>query len=166
VQDRELYASIIANIQQTVRIRQYRLTAHAEREREADSITIQEIEEALLSQRCEVVENYPEDPRGASCLLLGFTEQELPLHTVCGIALSDLLILVTVSGQTPPCGSIGRYAGAEKAILCISAISVEEEWSKRSSRMCTRGRGKFSSLRMSQRMYASNVGKSISAQIS
>jgi Domain of unknown function (DUF4258) len=101
VQDREPYASIIANIQQTVRIRQYRLTAHAEREREADSITIQEIEEALLSQRCEVVENYPEDPRGASCLLLGFTEQELPLHAVCGIALFDLLILVTVYRPDP-----------------------------------------------------------------
>jgi len=45
VQDREPYAPIIADVQQKVRTRQYRLTAHAEREREADSITIQEIEE-------------------------------------------------------------------------------------------------------------------------
>ena len=101
MQDRNSYAPIIADVQQKVRTRQYRLTAHAEREREADSITIQDIEEALLSQRCEVVENYPEDPRGASCLLLGFTGRGLPLHAVCGTALSDMLIIVTVYRPDP-----------------------------------------------------------------
>ena len=99
--DQDNYEVHLTSIQQQVRARQYRLTIHAEREREADSITIREFEEALLSQRCEVVENYPADPRGASCLLLGFTEQDRPLHIVCWVSLPDMLILITVYRPDP-----------------------------------------------------------------
>ncbi len=96
VQDQERFATIITDIQQKISARLYRLTVHAEREREADRITIRELEEALHSQCCQVIEHYPEDPRGASCLRLGFTELDLPIHTVCGISLPDMLIIVTV----------------------------------------------------------------------
>jgi len=101
VQDRARYAAIITDIQQKISARLYRLTVHAEREREADRITIRELEEALRSQRCQAIEHYPEDPRGASCLVLGFTEQDLPVHTVCGISLPDMLIIVTVYRPDP-----------------------------------------------------------------
>ena len=101
VQDQERCATIITDIQQKISARLYRLTVHAEREREADRITIRELEEALHSQRCQVIEHYPEDPRGASCLVLGFTEQDLPVHTVCGISLPDMLIIVTVYRPAP-----------------------------------------------------------------
>jgi hypothetical protein len=101
VQDQERSDTVIAAIQQQISNRQYRLTAHAEREREADRITIQELEEALRSPRCQVIENYPEDPRGASCLVLGFTGQDLPIHTVCGIALPAMLIIITVYRPDP-----------------------------------------------------------------
>jgi hypothetical protein len=101
VQSGEHYETIITDVQQRIRDRLYRLTAHAEREREADRITIREIEEALLSERCQVVENYPEDPRGASCLVLGFTLPGLPIHAVCGIALPHMLIIITVYRPDP-----------------------------------------------------------------
>ncbi|MDH7486232.1 MAG: DUF4258 domain-containing protein [Anaerolineae bacterium] len=94
--DAELEA-LVAAIQVKVREGQYRLTSHAEREREADQITIREIREALLSSQCEVIENYPDDPRGASCLVLGFTQANLPIHLVCGVArLDEMLIITTV----------------------------------------------------------------------
>ena len=92
MQGREQYTAIIPEIQQKIRDRLYRLSAHAEREREADRVPIRDIEEALLSEECQMVENYPEDPRGASCLVLGFTEHGLPIHAVCGISLSNMLI--------------------------------------------------------------------------
>ena len=101
VEEQERYAAIIADIQQKIGARLYRLTAHAEREREADRITIRELEEALRSPRCQIIEHYPEDPRGASCLMLGFTKQDLPIHTVCGISLPDMLIIVTVYRPDP-----------------------------------------------------------------
>ena len=101
VQDRARYEVIVTDIQQKIGARLYRLTAHAEREREADRIAIRELEEAMLSQGCQVRENYPEDPRGASCLVLGCTVQGLPIHAVCGISLPDILILVTVYRPDP-----------------------------------------------------------------
>jgi hypothetical protein len=93
--------ALILEIQQKVRAKSYRLTSHAEREREADQITVREIEEALLSERCEVIENYPDDPRGASCLVLGFTEERLPLHLVCGVSLPDVMVIITVYRPHP-----------------------------------------------------------------
>ena len=95
------HENLIAMIQQHVANRQYRLTFHAEREREADRITIHEIEEALRSSRCQVVENYPDDPRGASCLVLGFTERDAPIHVVCGVAEAEMLIMITVYRPDP-----------------------------------------------------------------
>lgn len=54
----------------------YRLTLHAEFERDADQITVEEIEEALFSPEAKIIEDYPNDPRGHSCLVLGFTKQK------------------------------------------------------------------------------------------
>ena len=92
---------LVKAIQTKIRARRYRLTDHAEREREADQITIREIEEALLSSRCELIENYPDDPRGASCLLLGFTDLGRPIHAVCGLTLSDVIVMITVYRPDP-----------------------------------------------------------------
>jgi hypothetical protein len=83
-------------IQTKVQANQYRLSSHAESEREADQILLQEIEEALLSDTFQVIENYPDDPRGASCLILGYTRAAEPIHIVCGISLPDVMIVITV----------------------------------------------------------------------
>lgn len=83
-------------IQARVRAKQYRLSGHAESEREADQITHEEIVDALLSEQCEIVEDYPNDPRGASCLVLGFTRNSKPIHLVCGISLSDVMVVITL----------------------------------------------------------------------
>lgn len=77
-------------IQSKVKAKQYRLSSHAESEREADLITVQEIE-ALLSDSAQIIEDYPNDPRGASCLVLGFTHDAKPIHVVCGISLPDTI---------------------------------------------------------------------------
>jgi hypothetical protein len=42
----------------------------------------------------EVIENYPEDPRGHSCLLLGFGQSGRPIHVVCA-PKSDYLAVIT-----------------------------------------------------------------------
>jgi hypothetical protein len=79
---------VTAHLQAKVRQQKYRLTIHAEKEREEDQITRQELEEAVLSDQFQVIEDYPLDPRGPSCLLLGFTQASLPtsygMWTSCG----------------------------------------------------------------------------------
>lgn len=86
-------------IQELVRKKNYRITLHAERERDADKITRREIEEAILSEKAEIIEDYPEDPRGESCLVLGFTSEDEPIHIVCDI--SSTIIIITVYRPDP-----------------------------------------------------------------
>jgi Domain of unknown function (DUF4258) len=76
-----------------VRRRRYRLSLHAENERDADGIEIAELEEALTSERLELLEDYPTDPRGHSHLLLGFTVASAPIHVVCAIHARNLVIV-------------------------------------------------------------------------
>lgn len=69
-------------IRALVKAGKYEFSVHAERERQADKITIEELEEALRS--CKVIEGYPTDPCGASCLAVGFAAG-WPVHAVCAI---------------------------------------------------------------------------------
>ncbi|MGE0681400.1 MAG: DUF4258 domain-containing protein [Candidatus Binatia bacterium] len=72
----------------------YALSIHAERERQADKITIAELEEAL--RNCELIEDYPDDPRGESCLAVGFAANR-PIHAVCALKHSpEEIFLITV----------------------------------------------------------------------
>lgn len=47
-----------------MRAGRYRVTLHAEQERDADQITIDEIEQAYSGAASEIIEDYPVDPRG------------------------------------------------------------------------------------------------------
>ena len=42
----------------------------------------------------EIIEDYPDDARGHSCLILGFGEGERPLHVVCS-PKDDYLVIIT-----------------------------------------------------------------------
>jgi hypothetical protein len=42
----------------------------------------------------EVVEDYPDDPRGHSCLILGYGADGRPIHVVCS-PRSDYLAIIT-----------------------------------------------------------------------
>jgi hypothetical protein len=72
----------------------YEFSKHAEREREIDMIYTWELEHALRD--CEIIESYPDDLRGASCLVLGFCGSR-PIHAVCTIKTDpNELLLITV----------------------------------------------------------------------
>ncbi|MBV6452284.1 MAG: hypothetical protein MHPDNHAH_03040 [Anaerolineales bacterium] len=77
----------------------YIISLHADNERLADGLTIIELETALM--RCEIIESYPEDPRGESCLALCFVG-ERPVHVVCGRNRAEHLVLITVYIPTMP----------------------------------------------------------------
>ncbi len=91
----------LEQIKSLVKQKKYRITLHAELERDADQITMRELKEALLSPKAKIVEDYPNDPRGMSCLMLGFTKQTYPIHIVCGIGEPEILIIITVYRPDP-----------------------------------------------------------------
>ena len=44
---------------------------------------ISTLEIRQVIERGEIIENYPEDARGHSCLMLGWGESGRPVHVVC-----------------------------------------------------------------------------------
>ena len=52
------------------------------------------LEVRSVVEQGKVVEDYPEDPRGHSCLLLGFGDGHRPIHVVCA-PKSDYLAIIT-----------------------------------------------------------------------
>lgn len=72
-----------------------RVSAHALREAEEDGLTLGDIEAATLGGEC--IEDYPDDPRGPSCLILGWRDRGGPVHAVWGFdVVSRQAILITV----------------------------------------------------------------------
>ena len=73
---------------------EHEFSSHADDERQAEKISISEVELALLQG--EIIENYPADPRGHSCLVLGYGSEGYPIHIVCGRTPSDRIRIITV----------------------------------------------------------------------
>ena len=80
-------------IQDSVFRGDYELSLHADEERLIEGLTLSQLEDIL--QRCELLEDYPDDPRGPSCLVLGYLGKR-PIHCVCGLTRHNRLILITV----------------------------------------------------------------------
>lgn len=61
----------------------YHFTLHAGDRMTERHISVGEFEEAALSDVTEVIEDFPEDARGPSCLIFGMTKSGRPLHLHC-----------------------------------------------------------------------------------
>jgi hypothetical protein len=72
---------------------------HADIERLKDNLKILEIEEALLNGR--ILESYTDTGRGASVLVVGFSDAGKPIHIVCG-ERNGCLIVITVYVPSAP----------------------------------------------------------------
>lgn len=87
-------------IRQKVESDDYELSSHAEEERQDEEILIADIEHALLAG--EVIEQYLHDPRGPSCLVLGYGQSGYPIHAVVGRTTTDRLRIITIYIPSPP----------------------------------------------------------------
>lgn len=84
----------IEDIQSRAGQRQVIFTSHAEEERGDEGLTAKDVETALAGG--EILEEYPEDPRGPSCLVLGYSHG-VPIHVICGQSNGgDFLVIITV----------------------------------------------------------------------
>jgi len=50
----------------------------------------------------EIIEDYPHDPRGSSCLVLGYQRENRPIHIVCSQDSSRSIVIITVYEPEPP----------------------------------------------------------------
>lgn len=87
-----------AKIKARIRAEEYAYSQHADIERQADNLTVGEVEEALLTG--EILEHYPDTGRGESCLIAGFAGRR-PVHVVCGWR-GEEIVIITVYVPQPP----------------------------------------------------------------
>ncbi|HHY93587.1 MAG TPA: DUF4258 domain-containing protein [Firmicutes bacterium] len=77
----------------------YEISRHAERERQNDDLSLAAVEHVLFSG--EVIESYPDDPRGPSCLLCGLAPDGRPVHVVVGFLPTGWIRVITVYVPSP-----------------------------------------------------------------
>lgn len=81
-------------IVQCFRDGEYFITRHGYEELDNDEITIDMLERAIGQDSPEIIEDYPDDRRGAACLVSGWFESNDSIHVVVGIS-SEKPIVIT-----------------------------------------------------------------------
>ena len=81
----------IEEIGEKIKHNEYEITFHAEKD--AENITLPDLDAAISNG--EILEEYPNDPRGLSCLILGYSQNQ-PIHIVCGYTSAGWIRVVTV----------------------------------------------------------------------
>jgi hypothetical protein len=91
--------SSIDEIRKKIADSRFELSKHATDQTLLRDVLLQEIREAIASG--EVIEDYPNDKYGPSCLILGFTQARRPLHVQCSYPSRDLIKIVTLYEPDP-----------------------------------------------------------------
>jgi Domain of unknown function (DUF4258) len=91
--------SLIDKIRQKITEEQFEFSKHATDQTVSRRIQVREIQEAIASG--QVIEDYPEDKYGASCLINGLTLNYRPLHIQCSYPSRPLLKIITVYEPDP-----------------------------------------------------------------
>jgi hypothetical protein len=96
---------VIHEVRAKFKRRQYEFSKHAVDQSIIRDISVAEVEEAIAG-RGEVIEDYPEDKYGPSCLILGYTKAGRPLHVQCSYPSRPLVRSSPYTSPTPIRGSI------------------------------------------------------------
>jgi len=91
---------MLEEIRRKVKQRQYEFSKHAVDQSIIREISVEEMEEAI-SGGSELVEDYPEDKYGPTCLILGFTKTGRPLHMQCSYPSRPLIKIITLYEPDP-----------------------------------------------------------------
>lgn len=85
---------MIEPIQLKIARNQFEYSEHAVRQSIIREITVQELREALAEG--VIIEDYPDDKYGPSCLVFGFTKAKRPLHIQCSYPSRPLIKIITI----------------------------------------------------------------------
>jgi hypothetical protein len=90
----------ISDLQQAIAANRFRVTNHGDEEMAADALTLDVVLRAAESG--EIIEDYPTDHPLPSCLVLGFTQDGEPVHSVWAYnEATGRAVLVTVYRPDP-----------------------------------------------------------------
>ena len=93
------YIEMIEDIRIKFVNNQFEFSKHATDQSILREIRVDEIRQAIKTS--EIIEDYPEDKYGPSCLILGFTENQRPIHIHCSYPTRPLIKIITVYEPNP-----------------------------------------------------------------
>ena len=91
--------SLINEIQQKIKIGQFEFSKHAVDQSIICRISVQELREAVAA--ADLIEDYPGDKYGPSCLLFGRTKAGKPLHIQCSYPMRPMTKIITLYEPNP-----------------------------------------------------------------
>lgn len=91
--------TLIEAIREKVLASAFEFSQHAVDQTILRRISVQEIREAIGTGK--VIEDYPEDKYGPSCLVLGFTTNGKAIHVQCSYPSRPLVKIITVYEPDP-----------------------------------------------------------------
>ena len=90
---------LIDVIREKIEAGQFEFSKHAVDQSIIRRISVKETQE--LFSNAEVIEDYPEDKYGPSCLILGKTREGRPLHIQCSYPSRPLIKIITLYEPDP-----------------------------------------------------------------
>ena len=90
---------MIEQIRAKIAAGQFEFSKHAVDQSIIRHVAVQELREAVAQG--EIIEDYPEDKYGSSCLILGFTQAGRPLHIQCSYPSRPLVKIITLYEPDP-----------------------------------------------------------------
>lgn len=85
---------MIEEIRDKIKAGNYEFSKHAVDKSILRNISVLEIREAIESGN--IIEDYPTDKYGPSCLILGYTQVQRPLHIQCSYPSRPLVKIITL----------------------------------------------------------------------
>ena len=86
--------TMIEEIRKKIAQNQFEYSQHAVDQSIIHHISVSELREAIAHG--EIIEDYPDDKYGPSCLMLGFTLEQRPLHIQCSYPSRPLVKIITL----------------------------------------------------------------------
>jgi Domain of unknown function (DUF4258) len=90
--------ALIEEIRQKIFDEQFEFSKHAVDQSIVRKILVREVREAISNGK--IIEDYPDDKYGASCLISGSTQDERPIHVHCSYPARPLLKIITLYEPT------------------------------------------------------------------
>lgn len=90
---------MIEQIREKITRNQFEFSKHAVDQSILRHISVQELHEAVANG--EIIEDYPDDKYGPSCLALGYTRTDRPLHFQCSYPSRPLIKIITLYEPDP-----------------------------------------------------------------
>jgi hypothetical protein len=91
--------ALIDELREKIQADQFEFSKHAVDQSIIRRIRVQEVRDIFVD--AEVIEDYPEDKYGPSCLILGKTREGRPLHIQCSYPSRPLIKIVTLYEPDP-----------------------------------------------------------------